>query len=170
LSEFYTRKKKKQLTVVHQIPFQSRTKTGKLYSDYYMDIGGDIDITHAVEVVDEHDYVSSLHRKLRTERNLNLELERLRKLVAILYSKFDRIETRFPECIAAKEVVYEAPRDKEVSIDEAKPLIQAYLQDYFKKREKVYPSDVAEELGIDYDTVKEVFTILEKEGKLKVSG
>jgi hypothetical protein len=170
LSEFYGRKKKKQLTVVGQTPFQPKNKMVNPYSNYYMDYLGEFGIGHVVEVTDENDYVLASKRKLDTDHNLHLEIEWLRKLVAILYSKFDRIETHFPECMAAREVVYEASVDKEVSIDEAKPLIQTFLKEYFKKCEKVYPSDVADELGIDYETVKEVFTILEREGKLKVSG
>jgi hypothetical protein len=170
LSEFYARKKKKQLTVVRQRPFQPRTKIVKPYSDYYIDFIENVGIGHAVEVVDEHDYVISSKRKLETAHNLQMEIDRLRQLVAILFSKFGRIETQFPECTETREVVYEAPIDDKVSIDEAKPLIQTFLKEYFKKCEKVYPSDVADELRIDYDTVREVFAILEREDKLRVSG
>jgi hypothetical protein len=174
LSEFYGRKKKKQLTVIRQGPFQSRTKIGKSYSDYYLDSDYFIDVNEDVgigvsEIAAKLDYLRPFRHRLEIERNLKLEVESLRKIVSILYSKFDRIENRFPECVEAREVVYEAPVDKEVSIDEAKPLIQTFLKEYFKRCKKVYPSDVADELGVDYDTVREVFAMLEREGKLKLS-
>ena len=58
---------------------------------------------------------------------------------------------------------------KEVPLEEAKALIEAYLKKYFKKKSQVYPSDVADALGLSYETVREVFAALEKEGKIQES-
>jgi len=46
-------------------------------------------------------------------------------------------------------------------------LIENYLKKHFKEHEEVYPSDVADELQLRYDLVREVFDNLEKEGKLQ---
>jgi len=55
---------------------------------------------------------------------------------------------------------------KEMTVEEAKPLVEAFLRDYLKTHEHVYPSDVADELGLNYELVREIFAILEKERKL----
>ena len=56
---------------------------------------------------------------------------------------------------------------KEKTVEEAKPLVEAFLRDYMKTHEHVYPSDVADELGLKYELAREIFDILEKEGKLE---
>jgi len=56
---------------------------------------------------------------------------------------------------------------KEMTVEEAKPLVEDFLRDYTKTHEHVYPSDVADELGLKYELVREIFDIMEKEGKLK---
>jgi hypothetical protein len=45
----------------------------------------------------------------------------------------------------------------EVTMDEAKAAVEAYLKIVFKKKRQVFPSDVADALGLKYDTVREVF-------------
>jgi len=56
---------------------------------------------------------------------------------------------------------------KDMSIEEALPLVQKFVEDFLRNHEYVYPSDVADELGLDYELVREIFSILEKEGKIK---
>ncbi len=56
---------------------------------------------------------------------------------------------------------------EEISKEEAKRRIIQFLEDYMKKHECVYPSDVADALGLEYELVREIFDILEKEGKLE---
>jgi len=56
---------------------------------------------------------------------------------------------------------------KEMTVEKAKPLIEAFLKDYMKTHEHVYPSDVADELGLKYELAREIFDVLEKEGKLE---
>ena len=56
---------------------------------------------------------------------------------------------------------------KEMTVEEAKPVVEAFLRDYMKTHEHVYPSDVADELRLKYELAREIFNILEKEGKLK---
>jgi predicted ArsR family transcriptional regulator len=55
---------------------------------------------------------------------------------------------------------------KEV-VDEAKLRIETFLRKYLKTHKQVYPSDVADALGLDYELTREIFDILEKEGKLE---
>jgi predicted ArsR family transcriptional regulator len=58
---------------------------------------------------------------------------------------------------------------KEVPLEETKVLIQSYLKKHFKEERQVYPSDVADALGIKYETVRQVFDELEREGKIQES-
>jgi len=58
---------------------------------------------------------------------------------------------------------------REVPLEEARTLIEAYLKKFFKKKRQVYPSDVADALGLSYETVQEIFVRLEKEGKIQES-
>jgi len=53
------------------------------------------------------------------------------------------------------------------TVEETKVLIEAYLKKQFKKKLQVYPSDVADSLGLRYETVRKVFDALEGEGKIK---
>jgi len=58
---------------------------------------------------------------------------------------------------------------KEMPFAEAKSAVEAYLKKVFKKKRQVYPSDVADALGLSYETVREVFNALENEGKIQES-
>ena len=58
---------------------------------------------------------------------------------------------------------------KEVPFAEAKSAVEAYLKKFFKKKNQVFPSDVADALGLGYETVREVFGALENEGKIQES-
>jgi hypothetical protein len=66
----------------------------------------------------------------------------------------------------SKAEVLEVP-SKDVTLEEALPQIEDYLKTFFKDNAQVYPSDVADELCLKYDLVKEAFAVLEKQGKLK---
>lgn len=55
---------------------------------------------------------------------------------------------------------------KEMTVEEAKPLVEKFIRDYLKQNECVYPSDVADELGLDYELVREIFCVLESEDKI----
>ena len=66
-------------------------------------------------------------------------------------------------------VTVEHAEIREVPLKEARTLIEAYLKKFFKKKRQVYPSDVADALGLGYETVREVFVGLEKEGKIQES-
>ena len=54
----------------------------------------------------------------------------------------------------------------EVTVKEAKPLVEKFIRKHLKKHECVYPSDVADNLGLEYSLVMELFNILEKEEKI----
>lgn len=55
------------------------------------------------------------------------------------------------------------------TLKETKVLIEAHLKKQFKKKKQVYPSDVADALGLRYETVRQVFVDLEREGKIQES-
>ncbi|MGD0995494.1 MAG: hypothetical protein ABR909_08235 [Candidatus Bathyarchaeia archaeon] len=52
-------------------------------------------------------------------------------------------------------------------MEETKALVDAYLKKQFKKKKQVYPSDVADALGLRYETVRQVFDDLERDGKIR---
>jgi predicted ArsR family transcriptional regulator len=52
-------------------------------------------------------------------------------------------------------------------LEETKALVDAYLKKQFKKKKQVYPSDVADALGLRYETVRQVFDDLERDGKIR---
>ena len=54
-------------------------------------------------------------------------------------------------------------------MEEPKVLIEAYLKKQFKKKQQVYPSDAADALSLDYETIRQVFDDLEREGKIQES-
>jgi len=51
-------------------------------------------------------------------------------------------------------------------MEKAKPLVEEFIRSYLKENECVYPSDVADALGLEYDLVRRVFAVLEKEEKI----
>jgi hypothetical protein len=53
-----------------------------------------------------------------------------------------------------------------MNVKQAKPLVEEFIRSYLRENECVYPSDVADELGLEYDLVRQVFAVLEKEEKL----
>ena len=53
-----------------------------------------------------------------------------------------------------------------MDVDEAKPLVEEFIRNYLRANECVYPSDVADRLGLEYDLVRRVFAVLEKEEKI----
>ena len=64
-------------------------------------------------------------------------------------------------------VTIERAEIREVPLEEAKAMIEAYLRKVFKKKKRIYPSDVADALGLEYETVRKVFKELEREGKIQ---
>jgi DNA-binding MarR family transcriptional regulator len=56
-----------------------------------------------------------------------------------------------------------------LSIEQTKAQIMAYLREQFKKEKQIYPSDVADALGLDYSVVRKVFDELEQEGQIQES-
>jgi predicted ArsR family transcriptional regulator len=66
-------------------------------------------------------------------------------------------------------VTIEHVEEKDVPLEETKVLVEAYLKKQFKKNKRVYPSDAADALGLRYETVRQVFGDLEREGKIQES-
>ncbi|UCC58790.1 MAG: hypothetical protein JSW14_02440 [Candidatus Bathyarchaeum sp.] len=53
-----------------------------------------------------------------------------------------------------------------MDVEKAKPLVEEFIRSYLMENECVYPSDVADGLGLEYELVRQVFAVLEKEEKL----
>jgi len=53
-----------------------------------------------------------------------------------------------------------------MDVEAAKPLVEEFIRSYLKENECVYPSDVADALGLEYNLVRRVFAVLEKEEKI----
>jgi len=85
------------------------------------------------------------------------DIDELTKRVKQIDSKVEELRSISPKVIIVEEV----PKK------EAKRRVKDFLRNYLKRHENVYPSDVADELGLKYELVKEIFDILEKEGKLE---
>ena len=64
-------------------------------------------------------------------------------------------------------VTIEHAGEKEAQLEETKVLIEACLKKQFKKKKQVYPSDIADALGLGYEIVRQVFADLEREGKIQ---
>jgi hypothetical protein len=97
---------------------------------------------------------------LRLHMMLINEVERMRGEIKILNTRLASIENT-----SEKELEI-----RDISFDEAKTIVKKFLKDYLKEHPQIYPSDVADELGLKYERVREVFDSLEKEGKLKRKG
>lgn len=92
------------------------------------------------------------------------EIRKLESDITELKNRVNQIDTNVKELMSATSkvvVIEEIPRE------EAKRRIIDFLDDYMKEHEHVYPSDVADELGLKYELVREIFDTLEKEGKLQ---
>jgi len=90
-------------------------------------------------------------------KTLQDDIEKLKNRVTRIENEIEKLSAFVP-----KEIIIE-----EVPIEEAKRRVVNFLREYFKTHEYVYPSDVAEKLGLKYELVREVFDLLEKEGKLE---
>ena len=90
-------------------------------------------------------------------KNIERDMDELKNRVNKIDSKVEELRGISPKVIIVEEV----PKE------EAKRRVEDFLRDYMKRHENVYPSDVADELGLKYELVREIFDILEKEGKLE---
>lgn len=90
-------------------------------------------------------------------------------MISDLYLRIETIEDHIPSQPAFREVVSEEVAfEKNVPVRVAKPMIEAFLKKFLRTHKRVYPSDIADELGIRYETVRKVFGLLQKEGKLRM--
>lgn len=53
-----------------------------------------------------------------------------------------------------------------MKMEKARPLVEKFIRSYLRENDCVYPSDVADGLGLEYDLVRKVFAALEKEEKI----
>jgi len=156
MGEFYGRKKKRQENAAIPIMLDQTPKVVNPYRDYYSLLTQD-----PFEEASENYVVWDRGTEIQINHSRPKEIEDLWKIVRFLYSKIEKIENTLPEVVEVSVPIEEVP------IDEAKLMIQKYLKGFFKKNKRVYPSDIADALGLNYETVREVFDVLESEGKLK---
>lgn len=97
------------------------------------------------------------------------EISDLRTEIDALKETVSEIKTELKLKVAKRDLTEEirVVEVKEMTIEEARPLVEEFLRKYLEENKQVYPSDVAEELGLKYELVKEIFDILEKEDRLK---
>jgi hypothetical protein len=99
-----------------------------------------------------------LHPSIPTSYEIVVaELESTRRQLQVVSSRLAKLESRVPEHIAVRDV----------PLKEAKKLVKAFLKKYLEENSRVYPSDVADALCLEYERVCEVFNALEEEGKLR---
>lgn len=107
----------------------------------------------------ERKYVSA-EKCLVCRIKLDEEFQKLKRELAHLDSRLTEVEGSLGIKVEVKDM----------TLDEAKPIVEKFVIDFLSTHGYVYPSDVAEELGLEYGLIREIFDILEKEGKLKKKG
>jgi len=98
------------------------------------------------------------------------EISNLRTEVNALKTDFSEIKTELEETKRGSAEEVRVVEFKEMSVGEARPIVEGFLRKHLEENKQVYPSDVADELGLKYGVVKEIFDILEREGRLKKKG
>jgi hypothetical protein len=93
------------------------------------------------------------------------EIRKLQRIVKVLLLRLEQVENQVAE---SSEVTLEVAI-KETTIEEARPIVKEYLEKHLKKNKAVYPSDVADALGLRYETVQKIFANLVEEGQLQIS-
>lgn len=168
MSEFYGHKKKPRAVAKAVLMYPESKQSGYLTAnsahypyDYHLGAEWNTINEHFMEA--SHDYLvhgNALGRSLQNRETMrDREIQNLRRIVSLLLFKMSKIESQTEE--------EDATEVRELSVKEAKPIVQDYLKKYLKEHKNVYPSDVCDALGLSYQTVIKVFRALEKEGKLK---
>ncbi|WXG39465.1 MAG: hypothetical protein WED07_01300 [Candidatus Freyarchaeum deiterrae] len=114
--------------------------------------------------------ISQKGKKLENEtdeKNNKIILDELRNDISKLKTDLAEIKTMLVRFIEESPVILQVEEVKDVSFEEAKPMVENFLKEYLKEHETVYPSDVAESLGLDYELVRNVIDTLIKEDKLE---
>jgi hypothetical protein len=150
MSDLYSRRKNHQpahATVSKRYP---RNRKREMFRNYYSevsrrDIGEPVRLElHPATIPTSYELVVA-------------ELETTKRQLQLMNSRLSKLERRSPEQIEVRDV----------SLREAKKLVNTFLKKYLKENNRVYPSDVADVLHLEYDRVCEVFKALEKEEKLR---
>ena len=81
----------------------------------------------------------------------------------------ERIQRIVEECVerCLDRRLRESTEARVIPIEEAMPIVEEFVRKQLETSNEVYPSDVAEELGLDYNLVLQVFERLVKEEKLR---
>jgi hypothetical protein len=150
MSDLYSRRKKPQPIAVNLSYYPRKKRVSPIHDDYY-----DFLKRCADELT-----------RLESQQNIPInygiivaELENVRTWLQSFDARLAKLEDQLPEEIEIKDV----------PLKQARIMIEPFLKKYLKKNKRVYPSDVADTLGLKYETVREVFIALENEGKLKES-
>ncbi|MCJ7635104.1 hypothetical protein MUP77_22275 [Candidatus Bathyarchaeota archaeon] len=85
------------------------------------------------------------------------ELESTRRQLQSVSARLSKVESRVPEQIEVRDL----------PLKEVKKLVKTFLKRYLEENKRVYPSDVADALCLDYESVRKVFDALEKDGQLR---
>ncbi len=85
------------------------------------------------------------------------DLESTQRHLKSMSARLAKLESRVPEQIEVRDL----------PLKEAKKLVKNFLKKYLEENRRVYPSDVADALCLEYERVCEVFNVLEEEGKLR---
>ncbi len=111
---------------------------------------------------------------IKDEETINKILEEIREDISEIKADISEIKADISEIKAIiTEIREETPvmvrvaDSKEVPFEEAKSMVENFLKECFAKQETVYPSEVADELGIDYELVRNVMDRLIREDKLE---
>lgn len=120
------------------------------------------------ELAVPRDYFENIKREMRMryvdlatcisfKAKMVAQLQDLRRKIDIIDSRIRAVEKPSVETIEIKEM----------TLEEAKPLVENFLRDHLSEHDDVYPSDVADELGLKYELVREIFSLLEEQEKLR---
>jgi hypothetical protein len=147
----YSRKRKPRATATDLLTYYPQSKRTIPTSDRYYEF-----LRHCA------DEITRLELKQNIPANYGIivtELEKMRTQFQILNARVRRLESQLPKQVEIKDV----------PLKEARIMVESFLKRFLKENKQVYPSDVADTLGLKYETVREVFDALENEGKLKES-
>lgn len=151
MSNLYSRKRKPPAIAANLPTYYPRSKRTIPISDHYYEI--------LRRCADEPTRLESQRNVPTSYGIIVAEAENMRTRFQILNARVTRLENQLPKQVEIKDV----------PLKKARSMVESFLKKYLKENKQVYPSDVADTLGLKYETVREVFDALENEGKLKES-
>ena len=89
------------------------------------------------------------------------------KEIQRLNERIEKIEIQLKNLREFRVKAGSLDEPQELSFEGAKTLVNEFLAEMYEINDVVYPSDVAEDLNLDYNLVLEIFEELVKEEKLE---